>query len=279
MNNIIDGKKIARKIETKLKKEISNMKTKPKLAIVLVGDDSPSQVYVNRKKEAAKRIGINFVLYNFQKDIKQEKLISEIKNIQSKFKPNGLIVQLPLPQHLYASKVLNAIDPKIDVDCLTDINQGKLLMEKPFVEPPTPLAVITILENLKINLKGKNIVIIGTGVLVGKPLAAMLLNRGTTVIGCNSQTKNIKQKCLNADIIITAVGKKNILTADMVKQGTIIIDAGITMRNKKTVGDVDFENVVKKAKYITPVPGGVGPITVVELLANTVKLSKLKSAN
>lgn len=279
MNNIIDGKKIAKKIETKLKKEISNMKTKPKLAIVLVGDDSPSQVYVNRKKEAAKRIGINFVLYNFQKDIKQEKLISEIKNIQSKFKPNGLIVQLPLPQHLYASKVLNAIDPKIDVDCLTDINQGKLLMEKPFVEPPTPLAVITILENLKINLKGKNIVIIGTGVLVGKPLAAMLLNRGATVIGCNSQTKNIKKKCLNADIIITAVGKKNILTADMVKQGTIVIDAGITMRNKKTVGDVDFENVVKKAKYITPVPGGVGPITVVELLANTVKLSKLKSAN
>ena len=123
------------------------MKTKPKLAIVLVGDDSPSQVYVNRKKEAAKRIGINFVLYNFQKDIKQEKLISEIKNIQSKFKPNGLIVQLPLPQHLYASKVLNAIDPKIDVDCLTDINQGKLLMKNPFVEPPHHLAVITILEN------------------------------------------------------------------------------------------------------------------------------------
>ncbi len=274
MNNIIDGKKIANKIEAQLKKEISNLKTKPKLAVVLVGDDSPSQVYVKRKKEAAERVGIVFSLFHFKKDITEKKLITEIKNIQTKFKPNGLIVQLPLPEHLYAPEVLNAIDPKIDVDCLTDINQGKLLMEKPFVEPPTPLAVIAILEDLKINLKGKNIVIIGTGVLVGKPLSAMLMNRGATVIGCNSQTKNIKQKCLDAEIIITAVGKKNILTADMVKKDVVIIDAGIAMRNKKTVGDVDFKNVSKKAKYITPVPGGVGPITVIELLSNTIKLSK-----
>lgn len=274
MNNIIDGKKIAQKIETKLQKEVSTMKVKPKLAVVLVGNDSPSQVYVNRKKEAAERIGIIFSLYHFKKDITQKKLISEIKNIQEKYKPNGLIVQLPLPEHLYAPEVLNAIDPKIDVDCLTDINQGKLLMEKAFIEPPTPLAVISILEDLKVNLRGKNVVIIGTGVLVGKPLSAMLLNRGATVIGCNSKTQNIKQKCLDADIIVTAVGKKNILTADMVKKGTIIIDAGITMRNKKTVGDVDFILVAKKAKFITPVPGGVGPITVIELLSNTLKLSK-----
>jgi len=272
--NIIDGKAIAQKIETRLKKQIIKLKLHPKLVVVFVGDDSPSATYINRKCEAAERVGIKFILKKFPANISKISLVNKIKEIQKTEKPNGLIVQLPLPEPLYTPEVLNAIDPKIDVDCLTDFNQGKLLMNKAFVEPPTPGAVMAILKELKISPKGKTVTVLGTGQLVGKPLITMLNNAGATVIACNKQTKNIKQKCLSAEIIVTAVGKKDLLKAEMIKKGTVIIDTGIVFVNHKMFGDVDFVNVKKKASWITPVPGGVGPITVALLLANTVKCAQ-----
>lgn len=277
MGKIIDGKKIAAKIENELIEQIQKLKEQnivPKLCVIYVGNDAPSKTYIRRKQEAAERIGIDFKLFTFPSDILKTKLIGQIVSIQKIEKPSGLIVQLPLPGHLYTPEVLNAIDPKIDVDCLTDVNQGKLLMQTNFLEPPTPAAVMAILKETKVNPKGKVVTILGTGQLVGKPLSTMLTNAEATVIACNSKTKNIKQKCLEADIIVTAVGKCKLLTADMVKKGTIVIDTGIVFKEHKMYGDVDFESVKKKAKFITPTPGGVGPITVAILLYNTLICAK-----
>lgn len=280
--NIIDGKAIAEKINNQTAKEIKKLKTKgivPKLAVILVGEDKPSLTYVRRKKESAEKIGIDFILKKYPAEIKKNELINEIKKIQKNKKLTGLIVQLPLPEPLYTSEVLNAINPEIDVDCLTDYNLGKLVMETSLITPPTPTAVIRILKELNIDLKGKNITIIGMGALVGKPLAIILANAGASISTCDRSTKNIKKKCLMADIIVTAVGKKNLLTADMVKKGTIVIDTGICFVDHKMHGDVDFEKISKKAFAITPTPGGVGPITVSILLENTVRLAKLKYEN
>lgn len=292
---IINGKAIAAKIEQQAAEKTANLKKNgktPKLAVVLVGDNKPSQTYIRKKQEAAERVGINFELRQYPADIKKDKLIAELKKIQKDKKLAGLIIQLPLPEHLYVPEVLNAVNPEIDVDCLTDCNLGKLVMAKKMpilprqnrassistdveigtnkIEPPTPWAVVHILKDAGVDLVGKNITIIGMGALVGKPLAIMLANELASVTTCNSQTKNIKEKCLSADIIVTAVGKKiNLLTADMVKNGAIVIDTGIVYEDEKMYGDVDFENVSKKAGLITPVPGGVGPITVSKLLLNT----------
>lgn len=276
MTKIIDGKAIANKILEKTKKEIQKQSLKPKLAVVVVGKDKPSRTYVKRKQEAAEKIGIEFEMHKYDENIKQEKIIAEIKKIQKDKKLTGLIVQLPLPEHLYTSGVLNAINPEIDVDCLTDTNFGKLIMKTNFIEPPTPGAVMDILEDLNIDVKGKNITIVGAGALVGKPLSIILLNKEATVTTCNIHTKNLKKKCKQADIIITAVGKKDLIKANMVKKGTIVIDTGIAFADHKMYGDVDFLKVAKKASYITPTPGGVGPITVAKLLWNTVVCAKKK---
>ncbi|KKQ41329.1 MAG: Bifunctional protein FolD [Candidatus Magasanikbacteria bacterium GW2011_GWA2_37_8] len=278
MSQLIDGKLIAKTIESQLKRTIKKTGLKPKLAVVLVGDDKPSKVYVRRKAEAAARVGIDFALHLLPAKISKKQLIKKIIQIQKDKKLSGLIIQLPLPEPLYTTEVLNAVKPELDVDCLTDTNIGKLIMKTFSLLPPTPGAVLAILKWLKIKPAGKIIAILGTGALVGKPLSVILANDGATVIACNSRTRNIKEKCLKADIIVTAVGKKrNLLTADMVKRGAIVIDTGIVFENNKMYGDVDFANVQKKASYITPVPGGVGPITVSLLLQNTLTAAKLKS--
>ena len=256
---------------------MANLKKKgivPRLAVVLVGEDRPSRIYIKRKKEAAERVGMDFKLYEFPQNIKKEDLIKNINQIQKNKKLSGLIVQLPLPERLYVSEVLNAINPKIDVDCLTDNNIGKLVMKTNLIEPPTPWAVIHTLKETGINLVGKNVTIIGMGALVGKPLAIMMANELASVTTCNSHTKNIKKKCLEADIIVSAVGKHNLITADMVKKGAVVIDTGIVYVDGKMRGDVDFINVAKKASFITPTPGGIGPITVTKLLLNTVTCAK-----
>lgn len=277
MSIIIDGKKLASKVEKNTAKEVAMLKTKgivPKLAVVLVGNDKPSQTYINRKKDAAERIGIDFALHQFPKSISKDDLIKNLKKIQEDKQLTGLIIQLPLPERLYTSEVLNSINPAIDVDCLTDSNIGKLVMETNHIEPPTPWAVIKTLKEIKFNLKGKNITIVGAGALVGKPLAIMLVNELASVTTCNNYTKNIKKKCLEADIIVSAVGKQNLITADMVKKKAIVIDTGIVYVNGKMYGDVDFQNVSKKTSFITPTPGGIGPITVAKLLRNTVTCAK-----
>ncbi len=270
---VIDGKAIADKIleKTTLKaKELKQKGITPRLEVILVGDDKPSATYVRRKGLAAEKVGIDFKLNELPGDITQEDLIKKIGDIQSNKALSGLIVQLPLPEHLYTLEVLNAIHPDVDVDCLTNINLGKLVMKTNTIVPPTPGAVLTILNDLKVDLSGKNVTIIGMGALVGKPLAIMMVNEGASVTTCNSRTKDTKEKCLQADVIVTGVGKKDLLRGDMVKPGAIVIDTGVCFEDEKMYGDIHFEEVKEVASYVTPTPGGVGPITVARLLWNTV---------
>ena len=272
MTIIIDGKKIAEKINIRTAEKVALLKKKniaPKLAVILVGDDKPSQTYVRKKGELAQKTGFKFTLYELPSKISQIELIEKIKKIQQDKKLTGLIVQLPLPEHLYASDVLTAIKPEIDVDCLTDVNLGKLVMKTNYIVPPTPGAVLSILHDLNVDLIGKNITIIGVGALVGKPLAIMMMNERASVTTCNSKTKDIKEKCLQADIIVTGVGRKDLLRGDMVSKDVIVIDTGVAFENGKMFGDINMEEVSMKASYVTPTPGGVGPITVARLLLNT----------
>lgn len=273
MEKLIDGTAIANDIREQLALEVKKLKKKgitPRLGVVLVGNHKPSETYVMKKQQAAQAAGIEFIIKRFPASINAKKLMAEVQKIQTKEKLSGLIIQLPLPEKLYTPDVLNAVNPAIDVDCLTDTNIGKLVMRTNYIFPPTPYAVITILKKLKIEIASKNITIVGMGALVGKPLAIILANEGATVTTCNSRTKNIQAKCLSADIIVTGVGKKDLLRGNMVKKGAIVIDTGICFENGKMYGDVNREEVIKKAAYLTPTPGGVGPITVALLLANTV---------
>ena len=277
MGTLIDGKAIAEKIRSSVAIEVKKLKKKnikPKLGVILVGHDLPSQTYVNKKQQAAEAAGINFVLKQFPISISKNKLIDEIKKLQKKEKLSGLIIQLPLPEKLYVSEVINAVDPKIDVDCLTDTNIGKLVMCTNYIFPPTPYAVITILKEINFDVAGKNITIVGMGALVGKPLSIILSNAGASVTTCNSRTRDTKAKCLMADVVITGVGKKDLLRGDMVKTGAIVIDTGIVFENGKMYGDANKEEILSKASYFTPTPGGVGPITVALLLQNTVLCAK-----
>lgn len=281
MSNIIDGKAIAAKIESDITDQVAALKKRgitPKLAVVLVGEDRTSRIYIKRKKEAAERVGIDFALHELPENITKEDLVQAINKIQAEDPLlTGLIIQLPLPERLYVPEVLNAINTDIDVDCLTDCNIGKLVMKTNLIEPPTPWAVVKTLKEINFDLAGKNAVILGAGALVGKPLAIMLVNELASVTTCNSRTKDIKKKCLEADVVVCAVGKKNLLTADMIKKGTVVIDTGIVYTDGKMHGDVDFESVSKKASFITPTPGGIGPITVAKLLLNTVICAEKKN--
>ncbi len=279
MGTAIDGKLIAKKIEQKTAERVALLKKKgiiPKLAVILVGTDLPSQTYVRRKGEAAKRIGMDFDLHTYPEKISLKKLIDEINKIQKDKKLTGLIVQLPLPEHFYTTDVLNTIHPELDVDCLTDVNLGKLVMKTNYLVPPTPGAVMSIIHDLKIDLVGKNVTIIGMGALVGKPLAIMMVNERASVTTCNSETKDVKTKCLTANIIVTGVGKKDLLRGNMVKLGAVVIDTGVCFENGKMYGDINFPEIISKASYVTPTPGGVGPITVARLLYNTLICTEKK---
>lgn len=269
---IVDGKKIAQQIEAKLKKQIIELNKKninPALLVVQVGDDKSSTVYINKKRESAERLGLDFCLYKFPAKISEAELISEIKKIQKK-NISGLIVQLPLPRHLDSKKIIEQINPLIDVDCLTTAGWGSLIQGTNIFEPPTAGAMMEILRFYKINLTGKEVVVIGRGNLVGKPLALLLMQEDCTVTICHDKTKDLSTHTKKADIIFTGVGKKNLLTGAMIKKDAIIIDAGISFDQNKMVGDIDFFSINKKASLTTPTPGGVGPITVVKLIENVV---------
>ncbi len=279
MAKLIKGKIIAEKIEERLVNRVKKLKIKglsPGLAVIFVGDHKPSETYIRKKQEAAERVGISFSLYSFKENIDRDRLVNEIKKIQEDRDLCGLIVQLPLPERLYTPDVINAINPSIDVDCLTDTNVGKLVMGTNFLYPPTPEAVLAALKETKTTLQGKNITIVGTGALVGRPLSIMLMNEGASVTTCNKRTKNVKEKTRTADIVVTAVGKKNLLRGDMVKKGTIVIDTGISYVGEKMYGDANAKEIKKKASYFTPTPGGIGPITVALLLQNTVTCAERK---
>ena len=271
------GKPIAESILATTAQEVELCKKEgiaPAMAVILVGEDKPSHTYVRKKKEAAERVGIDCTIYELPEHITQDELLATLQEIQSNPDLHGLIVQLPLPKHLDTNTLLNAIDPKKDIDCLTNVNLGKLVMKDELIIPPTPGAVMSVLESINIEPAGKNVTIIGVGALVGKPLAIILMNKRASVTTCNSATRDTKEKCLAADIIVTGVGKKDTLRGDMVKKDAIVIDTGVDFEDGKMYGDVHVQEIDEKGARVTPTPGGIGPITVVRLLYNTVACAK-----
>ncbi|MFN8672830.1 MAG: bifunctional methylenetetrahydrofolate dehydrogenase/methenyltetrahydrofolate cyclohydrolase FolD [Candidatus Sericytochromatia bacterium] len=274
-NKIIDGKEISKKILYELKVEAEKVREKTEykagLAVVLVGSDPASQIYVKKKRETCEKLGFYSEAYDLAEDTKESELLALIKDLNEEPSIHGILVQLPLPKHIDENKIINAINPDKDVDVFHPINQAKVLLgDKNAPKPCTPAGVLELLKRYEVEIAGKHAVIIGRSNIVGKPLSLMLLHENATVTICHSKTKNISEIAKQADILISAVGKENMVTADMVKEGAIVIDVG-TNRNKegKLVGDIDYKNVYEVASLITPVPGGVGPMTIAMLMKNT----------
>jgi len=272
---ILDGKMLRDKIFESLKAKLDKMQQKPTLAVILVGENPASQIYVRNKKKTAEKLGINSLSIEYPSDISEEELLNKIKELNSDEKVTAILVQLPLPAHINKNRIIDAILPQKDVDGLTPYNLGKLFSgEEPYVYPCTPKGILLLLDEYNIKLDGKNIVVVGRSNLVGKPVAQMLLKRNATVTMCHSHTKNLSEITKTADIIVSAVGKK-VIGEKMLKSDCVVIDVGIFRdENGKISGDVDFENVSKTAAYISPVPGGVGPMTIASLMLNTVELAR-----
>lgn len=272
MFEILDGKKIAKKIRDELAKKVKENELKPNLAVILCGDNEASKIYVNIKSRYCKEVGIDFQEYYLSEDVSEKELLELIEKLNNDKNINGILVQYPVPKQIDLQKVANKILPEKDVDGFNPYNIGLLNIGNPNFIPCTPYGVMKLLEEYNIDLVGKKAVIIGRSNVVGKPMAECLLNAGSTVTVCHTKTKDLKSELLNADIIISSAGKRNLVTADMVKDGAIVIDVGTNRdENGKICGDVDYENVKNKASYITPNPGGVGPMTVAMLLNNVVK--------
>ncbi len=277
--NIIDGKKLASEIKARLKEEIKSFKQKPGLAIILLGNNPASEIYVKNKLKACEEVGIYSELRRLSgDDVSEKRVIDIIEKLNSNDKINGIIVQMPLPEHLNVQKVVDAICPLKDVDGLTTYNQGKLARgDLSGIIPATPCGVIKLIESVEKNLEGKRVVVLGRSILVGRPTAVLLELKNCTVTVCHSKTKNQEEICRQADILISAVGKLNLVRKEMVKEGAIVIDVGINREGDGIKGDVDFENAKEVAGHITPVPGGVGPMTVACLLENVAKAAKLQN--
>lgn len=279
MTTIMDGKKLADKIFNKLKAKIEKESFAPTLAVILANDNKASEIYVNSKEKKALEIGIKSTVYKFNKSITQEKLITLIKELNTNPKVNAILVQLPLFEHLNSQEIIELIEPKKDVDGFHPINAGRLCSNlTPYAIPCTPKGIVRLLKEYKIDLTGKDTVVIGRSNIVGKPAAMLLSNENATVTIAHSKTKNLSELTKKADIIVSATGCPRLIKSDMVKQGAVIVDVGIVKQNdKKLIGDVDFKNVQKKASCITPVPGGVGPMTIACLMENTYELFKLQN--
>lgn len=276
MTVIIDGKSIAEKICTGLKQKISTLNLKPHLVVIQVGDNPASNIYVNLKKKKAEEIGIKSTVLKFEETISEANLINEIEKLNNNNQVHAILVQLPLPKHICTDNIIKSITPVKDVDGFTAQNSGDLINGiTPNAYPCTPKGIMRLLEEYNIDISGKHAVVVGRSNIVGKPIAIMLLNKNATVTICHSKTKDLKEITKQADILISAVGKK-LIFKDMVKKDAIVIDVGIFKDgNGKTTGDVDFENVKEKASYITPVPGGVGPMTIAMLINNVVRAAKM----
>ena len=275
---IIDGKLIAQELKDEVKVKLAKLDTKLTLLVIMVGDNPASKVYVESKEKNCKKVGMLTKTLLFDANVPQKKIIDAIKQANEDPEINGILVQLPLPAHLDEVKIIDAIDPKKDVDGLTTINQGKLFSGvNDGIIPATPKGIMHILKKLFINIEGKKAVVIGRSKLVGKPIAQLLLAKNATVTMCHSKTENLKDICLGADILVVAIGKAKFITADMIKQDAIVIDVGINRNFGRIDGDVDFENAVSVAGYITPVPGGVGQLTIACLLENVIECYKLQT--
>ena len=265
---VISGKEYREKNIPILKDKISKLGTKLGLCVIQVGNDEASTVYVRQKEKLALELGYKYVGKKFPETVNNEEVINYIKALNNDDSIDGIIVQMPLPSHLDTELIQNTIDPLKDVDGLTYLNTGKLVNNAPALVPCTPKGIIELLDAYNIDLDGMNACVIGRSILVGRPIVQLLTNRNATVTLCHSHTKDLASITRNADLVVVAVGKAGFLTADMVKDNAIIVDVGISRVNNKLYGDVDYENVSKKASYITPVPGGVGPMTVYELMNN-----------
>ena len=278
MANIIDGKELAKKIRLGLKEDVLELNKKgikPKLAVIMVGDDKASKVYVKNKSKACEEIGIEYEEFLMDDNTTMEQLLNLIDDLNARKDIHGILLQSPIPKSLDINKAFNKIDYKKDVDGFHPINVGKLSIGEDCFISCTPYGVVKMLEAYNIDVQGKNVVIIGRSNIVGKPLIQCMLKKNGTVTVCHSKTQNIKEITKNADILIAALGKPRFVTQDMIKDGAVVIDVGINRGDDgKLVGDVDFENVEKKASYITPVPGGVGPMTIAMLMTNVVKAAK-----
>ncbi len=278
---LIDGRKISNEMLMTLEKEVARIKVDhihPRLAVILVGEDPASLSYIKQKQKACSKVGIEWEQFDYSEaDATTEGLIEKINDLNEDENIHGILVQLPLPEHVFAPDVIKSIDPKKDVDGFTAYNIGKMFISTEFEDltPCTPAGVIKMLEYYDIEIKGKEVVVVGHSNIVGKPLATMLLNRDATVTVCHIHTKDLALHTKRADILCVGVGKMNLITADMVKDDVVVIDIGVNRKDDGNLcGDTDFEEISKKASYITPVPGGVGPMTVACLMENTVKAAK-----
>lgn len=273
---IMDGKETSKEIKEQVKEMVKELPSKPKLLVILVGEDPASKIYVSSKEKACKNAGITAETICLSADVSQREVIEVIEKANKDKSVNAILVQLPLPDHINTKAVINAINPLKDVDGLTSLNQGKLFLGEKGLVPCTPKGVMHLFEKYNVDLTGKNAIVIGRSVLVGKPLSILMLNKNATVTIAHSKTKNLKELCMGMDIIVSAVGKPKTITADMVKEGAIVVDVGINRVHGTLVGDVDYLTVSEKCARITPVPGGVGPMTIACLLENVVDCYKMQ---
>jgi methylenetetrahydrofolate dehydrogenase (NADP+)/methenyltetrahydrofolate cyclohydrolase len=279
---LIDGNALSQQLRTQVSKRVTRLKSKgitPGLAVILVGDNAASQVYVRNKVKACEDTGMHSVLERYAATLSEAELLARVAALNQDPAIHGILVQLPLPDHIDANKVIEAISPLKDVDGFHVGNAGALMVGQPGFWPCTPYGCMKMLESIDYNLRGKHAVVIGRSNIVGKPMALMLLQQDATVTVCHSRTANLKAITLQADVIVAAVGKRNVLTADMVKPGAVVLDVGMNRNDEgKLCGDVDFDGVKAVAGYITPVPGGVGPMTITMLMVNTLESAERAAA-
>ncbi|WP_027327373.1 bifunctional methylenetetrahydrofolate dehydrogenase/methenyltetrahydrofolate cyclohydrolase FolD [Helicobacter pametensis] len=274
----LDGKSLSVLIEKEIKQEVEKLNAEfmyPTLAVILVGNDAPSASYVKMKSQACERVGINSLVFAMPENVTEKFLLQKIEDLNQDSKVHGILVQLPLPKHINTQKILEAISPLKDVDGFHPINMGKLMLDLEGFVPATPFGVMQLLKAYHLDVRGKNCTIVGASNIVGKPLASLLLNAGATVSLCHILTQDVGFFTRHADFVFVGVGKIGLLQADMIKEGAVIVDIGINRTDEgKIVGDVEFASVSQKSSYITPVPGGVGPMTIAALLQNTIKSAK-----
>jgi methylenetetrahydrofolate dehydrogenase (NADP+)/methenyltetrahydrofolate cyclohydrolase len=276
---IIDGKAVAAQVRGRVKAEVAEMEVTPALATILVGDDPASQVYVRNKRNACEEVGIQSLHHQLEASVPESELAELIIRLGEDDAVSGILLQLPLPGHIDPDAMIALIDPRKDVDGLTTTNAGLLVQGRDGLVSCTPAGVIELLDSEGVELRGAEAVVLGRSQLVGRPLSSLLLARDATVTMCHSRTRNLAEVCSRADVLVAAVGRPKLVTAEMVRDGAVVIDVGINRGEDGLVGDVDFDAVARKAAAITPVPGGVGPMTIAMLLVNTVRAARLQTAD
>jgi methylenetetrahydrofolate dehydrogenase (NADP+)/methenyltetrahydrofolate cyclohydrolase len=276
---LIEGKQVAEKRREKIVEKLKELKGTPSFAVIRVGDDPASEIYIRIKRKMCEELGINFTEYHLEKDVTQEALLDVIKKLNDDKSVHAILLQSPIPYHLDIMQAFEAIDPNKDVDGFSPVNTGRLVQGQPSFKACTPYGIMMLLDEYGISVEGKNCVVIGRSNIVGKPMAELLLNANGTITICHSKTKNLSEITKTADILVVAIGSPNFITGDMIKEDAVVIDVGINRipGTNKIVGDVDFESAKNKASYITPVPGGVGPMTIIALMENIIKAYELQN--